>query len=150
MFDTEFFHSLTGVPSGGKSPSKNIKELWIKATNAHISDVKIGSEDTGDWVLLWLEDEPVEAFDFDLGLFGESAGHGGLGLSWVAGLDSETVDGFAWEKVVLAVDWVGEVLGLVGVEEEFELFFDRRGDKVIFADLYFFAYILFGLDKIDL
>ena len=68
MFDTKFLDSFIGVSSGGKGPSEDIKELIIKATDSHVSNVEIRPEDTGDSVLLGFDDNFVDTSDFDLGL----------------------------------------------------------------------------------
>jgi hypothetical protein len=100
--------------------------------------------------LFGLEDKLVDASDLDLGLFSKSAGQKGFRLGSIAGLNPETLNSLAREEVILAVDRVRKVLGLVGVEEELDLFLDRSADKIVFTDLDFPSDIFFGLDQINL
>jgi hypothetical protein len=52
MLNAKLLDSLIGVPSGCKGPSEDIKKFRIQPSNAHLSDIEIGPENTGYRVLL--------------------------------------------------------------------------------------------------
>jgi hypothetical protein len=52
MLDTKLLYSLIRVSSGCKGPSEDIKKFRIQPSNAHVSNVEIGPENTGYRVLL--------------------------------------------------------------------------------------------------
>ncbi len=115
-------------------------------------DVEIRAEDAGDSILIRLDENFIKPLDFDLGLIGETTGHAGgvffvLGL--VSSLNSEGLESFPREEIFLAVEIVEEVFGLIGVEEELELFLNS-GNEFVLVYLNFPSDLLLRLDQVDL